>query len=62
MITDERLEEDGRTLKRIQYLQTTVDWSKLTEEQKVAVEEELRVLNHRYYVENTVVREYWKAY
>ena len=49
-------------LKRMQYLQTTVNWSKLTEEWKVAVEEELRVLNRRYYVENVDVRKCWKAY
>jgi len=62
MITEERLEEDAKMLKRIQYLQTTVDWAKLTEGQKIAVEEELRVLSHRYYVENADVRHYWKTY
>lgn len=61
MPTEQKLEEDFKIMKRIQYLQTTVDWNKLTEKQKITMDEELKALSHRYYVENADIRRYWKT-
>lgn len=60
MTFEERLEEDADILKRMQYLEGSVDYSKITKQQAENIAIELTDLRQRYYVDNADIRLYWK--